>query len=247
MSSAWRRPESCPPGGGSTPFRYACGRSSVVTMLSRNWMKSSDSIWNGESSSTSPMAMDARETLRQALLALNGSEQCKEECRDMRHLNLVDDLVKDLAYAARILRKTPTFAITAVLTIALGIGASTAIFSVTNAVLFRPLPYKNPDRLVLANDLLSNAYFFDLRNGASAAFENMAAVMVFRAVVPREDGTAERISKGLITTDFFQMLGAQIMFGRDFTEADGKPNGVPPPFPPPQGTVAILSHDYFQR
>jgi predicted permease len=192
--------------------------------------------------------MDARETLRQALLALNGSEQCKEECRDMRHLNLVDDLVKDLAYAARILRKTPTFAITAVLTIALGIGASTAIFSVTNAVLFRPLPYKNPDRLVLANDLLSNAYFFDLRNGASAAFENMAAVMVFRAVVPREDGTAERISKGLITTDFFQMLGAHIMFGRDFTEADGKPNGVPPPpFPPPQGTVAILSHDYFQR
>jgi hypothetical protein len=159
----------------------------------------------------------------------------------MRHLNLVDDLVKDLAYAARILRKTPTFAITAVLTIALGIGASTAIFSVTNAVLFRPLPYKNPDRLVLANDLLSNAYFFDLRNGASAAFENMAAVMVFRAVVPREDGTAERISKGLITTDFFQMLGAHIMFGRDFTEADGKPNGVPPPpFPPPQGTVAIL-------
>ena len=123
---------------------------------------------------------------------------------------LSDDLVNDLAYAARILRKTPTFAIAAILTIALGIGASTAIFSVTDAVLFRPLPYKNPDRLVLANDLLSNAYFFDLRNGATEAFETMAAVMVFRAVVPREDGTAERISKGLITTNFLRMLGAQI-------------------------------------
>jgi predicted permease len=166
----------------------------------------------------------------------------------MRRLNLVHDVVKDLAYAARILRKTPTFAIPAVLTIALGIGASTAIFSVTDAVLFRPLPYKNPDRLVLANDLLSNAYYFDLRNGATDAFEKMEAVMVFRAVVPREDGTAERISKGLITTDFLRMLGARILLGRDFTEADGKPTGVPPePFPPPPGTVAILSYDYFQR
>lgn len=192
--------------------------------------------------------MDAREARRKASLALNGLEQCKEQCRDMRHLNLVDDLVKDIAYAARILRKAPTYAVTAVLTIALGIAASTAIFSVTSAVLLRPLPYNNPDRLVLADNLLSNACFFDLRNGATAAFDDLAAVMVFRAVVPREDGTAERISKGLITTNFFHMLGAHIIFGRNFTEADGKSNGPPAaPFPPPEGSVAILSYDYFQR
>jgi putative ABC transport system permease protein len=89
---------------------------------------------------------------------------------------LVDDLAKDLAYAARILRKTPVFAITAAVTIALGIGVSTAIFSVANAVLLRPLPYKNPDRLVLADPFLSNADFFDLRNGTGAVFEEMAAV-----------------------------------------------------------------------
>jgi predicted permease len=166
----------------------------------------------------------------------------------MRHLNLVDDLVNDFAYAARILRKTPLFAATAIVTVALGIGASTAIFSVTNAVLLRPLPYRNADRLVLANDLLSNAYYFDLRNGTGAAFDDLAAVMVFRAVVPSEDGTAERISKGLITTNFFSMIGAHIVFGRDFSEADGQVHGQPPaPFPPPQGTVAILSYDYFQR
>ena len=166
----------------------------------------------------------------------------------MRRLNLSDDLVKDLAYAARILRKSPAFAIAAVATIALGIGAGTAIFSVTDAVLLRPLPYRNPNRLVLADSPLSNAGFFDLRNGTNAEFEDMAAVMVFRAVVPREDGSAERISKGLITTNFFAMLGAHIAFGRDFTDADGRPHGQPPPpFPPPQGTVAILSYDYFQR
>lgn len=166
----------------------------------------------------------------------------------MGRLNLFDDLVKDLAYATRILRKSPAFAIAAVATIALGIGASTAIFSVTDAVLLRPLPYKNPNSLVLADSPLSNAGFFDLRSGTNAEFEDMAAVMVFRAVVPREDGSAERISKGLVTTNFFAMLGARIAFGRDFTDADGRPHGQPPPpFPPQQGAVAILSYDYFQR
>lgn len=166
----------------------------------------------------------------------------------LRFLNLAGDLVKDLRHGARMLRKSPGFAITAVVTLALGIGASTAIFSVTNAVLLRPLPYSNPGRLVLADGLLSNACFFDLRNGTHAAFDDLAAVMVFRAVVPREDGAAERISKGFVTTNFFRTLGAKTVFGRDFTEADGQPHGQPPPvFPPPQGSVAILSYEYFQR
>ena len=166
----------------------------------------------------------------------------------MRHLNLFGDLVKDLFYAARKLKNAPTFATTLVLTITLGIGTSTAIFSVVNAVLLRPLPYRSPDQLVLSEDAVSNADFFDLRDGTRAAFDDVAAIMVFRAIVPREDGSAERISKGEVTTNFFRLLGAQIIYGRDFTEADGVPKGpVPPPFPPPEGSVAILSYDYFQR
>ena len=96
-------------------------------------------------------------------------------------------LLKDSIYAARALRRSPIFAITAIATIALGIGASTAIFSVARAVLLRPLPYKNPDRLVLAwEDMrvrnvrdwtFSSADYFDLKNG-TPALESLAAVCV---------------------------------------------------------------------
>src|SRR5689334_14026729 len=95
-------------------------------------------------------------------------------------------LSKDFLFAARTLRKNPLFALTAIVTIALGVGASTAIFSVTNAVLLRPLPYRDPGRLVLANvdlrrrdvkDLpFSNANFFDLRSGATHSFEDFGTV-----------------------------------------------------------------------
>src|SRR6476620_10495798 len=102
---------------------------------------------------------------------------------------------KDLIYAFRTLRKSPLFAITAVVTIALGIGTSTAIFSVTNTVLLNPLPYKAADRLVLAcSDLrqrnvkdfpLSDADFLDLRNGAKSTFDDLGAVSTGRGPVPQ--------------------------------------------------------------
>jgi hypothetical protein len=99
---------------------------------------------------------------------------------------------RDLTYAIRTLRRSPVFAVTGIATIALGIGVSTAIFSVTNAVLLQPLPYKNPDRLVLAlgefkkrsvtDWPFSNANFLDLRDGAKTMFEDFTAVNVVRAI-----------------------------------------------------------------
>src|SRR5277367_5686093 len=118
---------------------------------------------------------------------------------------------KDLLYAARSLAKSPVFLTTAVLTIALGIGASTAIFSVTNAVLLRPLPYKDPGRLVIVcGDMrkrnvkdfpFSNAEYFDLREAAKSTFEDVAGVFTVRGPVLREDGTAEQVRFAIATTN----------------------------------------------
>src|SRR6267154_1931560 len=137
--------------------------------------------------------------------------------------------LQDLAFASRTLRKSPIFALTAILTIALGIAASTAIFSVTNAVLLRPLPYKNPDRLVIAaSDMrnrnvrdfpFSNEDFIDMRDGTKDAFQDMAGVFTSRNILLKQDGTPEQVRSAVVTTNFFRLVGAKIALGRDFTEA----------------------------
>src|ERR1041384_7721436 len=175
-------------------------------------------------------------------------------------------MLNDFFYAFRTLRKSPIFTITVVVTIALAIGASTAIFSVTNGVLLRKLPYKDPERLVLVRgDLqkrnvkdfpVSNVDFLDLRNGAKNNFEDFAVVQTFRATFPGLDGTPERVRVAAVSTNFFQMMGGSIVSGRDFQESDGAPdpaagngngNGPAANAPPPLPTMVILSNDYFQQ
>src|ERR1700733_352605 len=133
----------------------------------------------------------------------------------------------EIRYAWRRLCKSPGYAATAILTLGLGIGASTAIFSVTNAVLLRPLPYKEPGRLVIGgmelrkrnvHDLpFSNADFIDLREGTKSLFTDMAGVFTGRMVQPSEDGSPEQIKWAIVTTNFFQLTGGKNLYGRDFT------------------------------
>jgi predicted permease len=172
--------------------------------------------------------------------------------------------LRDLALAGRTLRKSLVFALTAALTIALGVGASTAIFSVANAVLLRPLPYKNPDELVIIpTDMrnrgvkdfpFSNANFIDLREATKDEFQGLAGVFTFPNTLTGDDGIPEQVHMGFVTTNYFQLVGARIAFGRDFSDADGQPQ-PPPPAPgtqsatPPQRLpiMAIISYEYFQR
>ena len=177
-------------------------------------------------------------------------------------------MFNDLSYALRTLRKSPIFSITVVITIALAIGASTAIFSVTNGVLLRQLPYKDPERLVLVrSDMqkrnvkdfpVSNVDFLDLRNTAKNNFEDFAAVSTGRFTLPGLDGTPERVRVGIVSTNFFQMMGGSIIAGRDFQDSDGAPQPAPPAAadgnappaadgPPPLPNMVLLSNDYFQQ
>ena len=176
-------------------------------------------------------------------------------------------LLKDLTFAIRTLRRAPVLTIAAVSTIALGIGASTAIFSVTNAVLLRGLPYADPERLVVMymdlrnrNSLgmpLSNENYVDIRDGSRDSFEDMAAFRTARQVLPGPDGTPEQIRLAVVTTNFFRVMGHAVALGRDFQEADGIPQppppaaqpgaAAPPAQAPPLPVVAILSHEYWQR
>src|SRR5690349_19093445 len=170
-------------------------------------------------------------------------------------------MLTDFSYAFRTLRKSPVFTITVVVTIALAIGASTAIFSVTNGVLLRKLPYKDPERLVFVRgDLqkrnvkdfpISNVDFLDVRNGAKNNFEDFAALQTFRFTLPGLDGTPERVRFASVSTNFFQMMGGTMIAGRDFQESDGTPDpqagqAVPAANAPPAlPTMVILSNDYF--
>jgi putative ABC transport system permease protein len=156
-------------------------------------------------------------------------------------------LLRDLRYSLRSLRKMPGFTIVAVLVLALGIGANTAIFSVVNSVLLRPLPYPGADRLALIweTDLKdgiksegpSAPNFLDWKE-QSQSFEDMALLEVGTGTVTGE-GEPEQVTGLRVTTNFLSMLGARTIVGRDFTAAEGEGQARYP--------VAVLTNGYWQR
>jgi len=176
-------------------------------------------------------------------------------------------LGKDLSYAIRSLLKSPAFALTAIFTIALGIGASTAIFSVVNAVLLRPLPYREADRLVILwSDLrarnvkdfpVSPGDLPDIRAGGTL-FEGFAGVGTFRQPLTEANVEPEQVRVAGVTPNIFSLLGMSVQLGRSFVEEDGTPNvriprpapGTAPPadfVPPPQLPDNVILSDAFWR
>jgi putative ABC transport system permease protein len=172
----------------------------------------------------------------------------------------MDTLVKDLVYAARGLRKNLGFATVAIITIALGIGACTAIFSVVNAVLLRPLPYADAQRLVLIWGELrarnvrdwpfSPPDLRDLQQQSADVFDEIAGMIpAGRVPLAASGGEPEQIRVGGATPNLFRVLGARILAGRDFVQDDGTPvpqlpNQAAPAGPP---VSAILSHAFWLR
>ncbi len=183
------------------------------------------------------------EARRRAMAQLGGLDATKEACRDQRGIPWLETLWRDVRYGVRQLRRNPGFTAVAVLTLALGIGANTAIFSVVNAILLKPLPYPEPGQLVqLRADWsgkpstdIGSATFVEVK-AQSQSLGRIAAYcggdMTLTGV-----GAAERVVAGAVTAEFFPLLGIQPALGRNFTREEDTPNGP---------KAAILGHGLWQ-
>ena len=188
--------------------------------------------------------LNPEEARRAALIEVGGIEQVKERVREVRTGRPLEDLSQDLRYALRGLRKHRGFTAVAVITLALGIGANTAIFTVINTVLLRPLPYERPDQLVVLTETISErptgvsySNFVDWRN-QSTALENIAAVRLRESFNLTGAGESERLQGRLVSANFLSTLGIKPIRGRDFLAEEDQPDANP---------VAIISHALWQR
>ena len=186
------------------------------------------------------------EARRQALVALGGVDAASEAHRDQRGLPFFEAFAQDVRFGVRTLGKNPVFTAVIVLTLALGIGANTAIFSVVDAVLLRPLPFRDPDRLVSVwqtnrthnNELdgFSPANFLDYRDDAPA-FDGLVA-MNYWSFDYTGKGEPESFRGELVSRDFFQLLGVTPVLGRPF---------LPEEYEPGKERVVLLSHGLWVR
>ena len=189
----------------------------------------------------------------EALRTMEGLEQRKEECRDARRVNLFDDLRRDISYAGRMLRRSPGFTAVAVLSLAIGIGANTAIFTVIDALMLRTLPVSDPGKLV--NFFVSEPGFpvfaltrsykgYERYRDLTQAFTAVSAVGLtdrWSATVNGLGGDSEasRTPVAVVSGNYFSMLGVNALAGRTLTQDDDRVQGGHP--------VAVIGYGFWQR
>lgn len=192
--------------------------------------------------------MAPREAHEAALRAFGGVEQRKEEARDTRRVAFIEDTIRDVRYAARMMRRSPGFTTVAALSLAVGIGGTTSVFSVVDPLLLRRLPVANPDRLVFVqpfrpDDPGPSVSYLEFRwlrehtQSFSAMFVSQGlgtAHMVFESSGDQN----EPVRYDVVSGDFFATLGVSAVIGRTFTSADDHP-GDPP--------IVVVSHGFWVR
>jgi ABC-type lipoprotein release transport system permease subunit len=199
--------------------------------------------------------MSPEEASRAAQRKLGGIEQVKEAYRDRIGLPLVESTLQDLRYAGRVLAKRPGFSLIAIITLAMGIGANTAIFSVANAVLMQPLPIKDGDRIVDLRSIpprfrtpqgIPYPDYLELRKQVGAyvdLFGISGDNLVLGASADRNnaaaDSEAEELRGLLVTGNYFSALGGRALLGRALTPEDDREVGAHP--------VVVMSHGFWQR
>jgi predicted permease len=190
--------------------------------------------------------MSSSEARRKALVDFGGVEQFKEECRDVKRTRVIENLWHDARYGARLLTRNKGFTIIAVMTLALGIGANTAIFSVIYGVLLRPLPFENGDRLTVLRQQAPRAGVSNLGFSVKEIADYREKNSTMTDVVEHHSMNfilyggpePERIQTGVVSASFFDVLGVKPILGRTFIESDEKHGAE---------AVLILSYEYWQR
>jgi putative ABC transport system permease protein len=191
--------------------------------------------------------MGAAEAERAARIELGGLEQVKEEVRQTRAGRLVGELGRDIRYGARTLRKNPAFTAVAVLALALGVGANTAMFSVAYGILLRPLPYADADRVAVVcmrffprdfqfGTMCIRDYLMWREN--NRAFENPSLFRGMRADIGGKEGVPEQVQGASVTAGFFSTLGVRPLIGRAFAAGDDKPATA---------SLAVLNESIWRR
>jgi predicted permease len=187
--------------------------------------------------------MSPAEARRDALIKLGGLDQTKERYRARRGIPFLESLLQDIRFGLRMLRKSPGFTAVVVLTLALGIGATTAIFTVVNTVLIRPLPFKQPSSLVMLWENFPyctkcpfSAPDFTFLQRSQNSFESMG-IFQNRELDVSDNGRPERVMAARVSASIFPILGIEPLFGRTFTsEEDTSGNNV-----------VLLSYRLWQR
>ena len=189
--------------------------------------------------------MEPDEARRDALRAFGNVDVIKESCRDVRGGGMVETFIKDVRFAVRRMAKSPAFTTVAVLSLALGIGANTAIFGLVNAVLLRPLPVDHPEQLVSVfpvgrNDSVETFSYpnykdFRDRNDVFSGFY----VTRFAPMSLNRNGGSERVWGFLVSANYFDVLGVRAAFGRTLVPEDDRATLASP--------VVVLSHACWQR
>src|SRR5262245_60337987 len=192
------------------------------------------------------LGMNPEEARYAAQKAFGGVEQAKERSRDARGVRWLENLWQDIRFGARMLLNKPGFTLIAVITLALGVGANSVIFSFFNGVLLRPLPFQQPERLVLIDEIATSREGVSLGVSWPNYLDWRAQNQVFSALGCYQDitftltgvGDAEELSGAFTSDRFFEMLGVAPQLGRAFTSEENQPG---------RNRVVILSHSLWQR
>jgi predicted permease len=189
--------------------------------------------------------MSPEQARRQAAILVGGVEPLKDDCRDARLGRLVETLWQDVRYGLRVLVKNPGFALAAILTLALGIGANTAIFSLVYGVLLRPLPYMHGEQLLVLHQNAPKGHQFDVPFSVKEIVDYRQGNHTLEGVVEHHTmnflligkDTSERVETAVVSANFFDVLGVKPVMGRTFVAADDVLGGP---------AVLILTYKYWQ-